>query len=157
MMFACEFGRAGKKLFTDTPTTMMCRDDETSDSANCRAVWEIGDEFGANQADDLACRLCNEKTASVAVQRTTEAMPDIRLLRRVAEFSKLRLDLLRISLCRLSEQDWHGRLSSSNWVSLRQMSFDQCLFWTTEQRNGRSFSLAYDGRTRPAVISQQLP
>src|SRR5262252_7323050 len=142
MMFACEFGRAGKKLFTDTPTAMMCRDDETSDSANCRAVWEIGDEFGANQADDLACRLCNEKTASVAVQRTTEAMADIRLLRRVAEFS----------FCRTSEQDWHGRLSSSNWVSLRQMSFDQCRFWTTEQRNGRSFSLAYDGRSRPAVI-----
>ena len=67
MMFACEVRRAGNKLFTDTLATMMCRDDETSDSANCRAVWEIGDEFGANQADDLARRLCNEKTASVAV------------------------------------------------------------------------------------------
>ena len=66
-MFACEVGRAGEKLFTGTPATMMCRDDETGDSANCRAVWEIGDELGAYQANDLACRLCNEKTASVAV------------------------------------------------------------------------------------------
>ena len=67
MMFACEVGRAGNKLFIDTLATMVCRDDETSDSANCRAVWEIGDEFGANQADDLARLLCNEKTASVAM------------------------------------------------------------------------------------------
>ena len=86
MTFACEVGRAGNKLFTDTLATMMCRGDETSDSANCRAVWEIGDEYGANQADDLARRLCNEKTASVAVWRATEAMADIRFLRRVAEF-----------------------------------------------------------------------
>lgn len=86
MTFACEIGRAGNKLFTDTLATMMCRDDETSDSANGRAVWEIGDEFGANQADDLARLLCNEKTASVAVKRATEAMADIRFLRRVAEF-----------------------------------------------------------------------
>ena len=67
VMFACEVGRAGKKLFTDTLATMTCRDDETSDSANCRAVREIGDEFGDNQADDLAPRLCHEKTASVTV------------------------------------------------------------------------------------------
>jgi hypothetical protein len=66
-MFACEVGRAGKKLFTDTLATMMCRDDETSDSANGRAVREIGDEFGNSQTDDLARRLCHEKTASVAV------------------------------------------------------------------------------------------
>ena len=85
-MCACEVGRAGKKLFTDTPATMMCRDDQRGDSANCRAVWEIGKEFGANQADDLACRLCNQKTASVAVQRTTEAMAHIRFLRWVTEF-----------------------------------------------------------------------
>jgi hypothetical protein len=86
MTFACEVGRAGNKLFTDTLATMMCRDNETSDSAKGRAVWEIGDEFGANPADDLARLLCNEKTASVAVKRATEAMADIRFLRRVAEF-----------------------------------------------------------------------
>jgi len=67
MMFACEVGRAGEKLFTDAPATMMCRDDETGDSTNRRAVWEIGNEFGGNQADDLACRLCKEKTASIAL------------------------------------------------------------------------------------------
>jgi len=67
MMFACEVRRAGKKLFTDTPATMTRRDDETSNSANRRAVWKIGDEFGANQADDFACRLCKENTAGVAV------------------------------------------------------------------------------------------
>jgi hypothetical protein len=67
MMLACEVAHAGKKPFTDTPATMMCRDDEPGDSANRRAVWEIGDEFGANQSDDLACGLCKEKTASVVV------------------------------------------------------------------------------------------
>jgi hypothetical protein len=66
MMLAGEVGRAGKKLFTDTPATMLRRDDETSDSANRRAVWKIGDKLGANQADDLACRLGKEKTARVA-------------------------------------------------------------------------------------------
>ena len=53
MIFACEIGRPGKKLFTDTLATMLRRDDETSDPANRRAVWKIWDEFGANQADDL--------------------------------------------------------------------------------------------------------
>jgi hypothetical protein len=48
MMFACEVSRADKKLFTDTAATMIRRHDETSDSANRRAVWEIGEEFGAN-------------------------------------------------------------------------------------------------------------
>ena len=37
-MFACEVGRTDNKLFTDTLVTMVCRDDETSDSANCRAM-----------------------------------------------------------------------------------------------------------------------
>src|SRR6516164_8965722 len=41
MIFACEIGRPGKKLFTDTLATMLRRDDETSDPANRRAVWKI--------------------------------------------------------------------------------------------------------------------
>jgi hypothetical protein len=86
MMFACEIGRPGKKLFTDTLATMLRRDDETSDPADRRAAWKIRDEFGTNQADDFACRLCKEKTARVAAERVTQAMAHVRLLRRIAEF-----------------------------------------------------------------------
>jgi hypothetical protein len=74
-MLACEVAHAGKKPFTDTPATMMCRDDEPGDSANRRAVWEIGDAFGANQSDDLACGLCKEKTASVVTPSGRSAGP----------------------------------------------------------------------------------
>src|SRR5262249_19246534 len=87
VMFAGEVGRPGDKLFAATPPAMMRRDDKAGDSANRRATGKIRHEFGAQQADDLACRLCKQKTAAVVAQRTAKAVADIRLLRRVAELA----------------------------------------------------------------------
>jgi hypothetical protein len=86
VMFARKIGRARKKPFTDTPATMIYRDDESGHSANRRAVWEIGDEFGADEADDLACRLCKEKAASLTMKPMTKSISDIRFVRWVAKF-----------------------------------------------------------------------
>ena len=78
-MLAGEVDRARNKLFADTPSTMMRRDDESSDSTNGRAGWKIGDEFGAHQSDNLACELCNEKAATFAMQRAMQPIAYLRL------------------------------------------------------------------------------
>jgi hypothetical protein len=78
-MLASEVDRAGNKLFADTPSTMMRRDDKSGDPTNGRAGWKIGDEFGTNQSDNLACKLCKEKAATLAMQRATQPIADIRL------------------------------------------------------------------------------
>ena len=94
MTFACEVGRAGNKLFTDTLATMLQR--RGYRTAAFVSAFTLDSRFGLDagfdvyddgfDADDIARLLCNEKTASVAVKRATEAMADIRFLRRVAEF-----------------------------------------------------------------------
>jgi hypothetical protein len=78
-MLASEVDRAGNKLFADTPSTMMRRDDKSGDPTNGRAGWKIGDEFGTNQSDNLARELCKEKAATLAMQRATQPIADIRL------------------------------------------------------------------------------
>src|SRR5262249_11036906 len=50
-----------------------------SHSTNRRAVWHIGDEFGADQACDLASRLRKEKAARAAWQRAAKSTADIGL------------------------------------------------------------------------------
>ena len=78
-MLASKVDRAGNKLFADTPPTMMRRDDKSGDPANGRAGWKIGDEFGTNQSDNLVRELCKEKAATLAMQRATQSIADIRL------------------------------------------------------------------------------
>jgi hypothetical protein len=85
MMPSCEVGNGREQLLTKTAASMRRQDDKGRNSANRRAIWKIGDQFGTDQADGIAHRLRNETATGVIVQRMIEAFLDIRLRRGVTE------------------------------------------------------------------------